>query len=398
MKRILHIDMDAFFASVEQVKNPDLKGKPVIVGGKKGDRRGVVSTASYEAREFGVHSAMPIGQAVKRCPHGVFLRGTPGLYGKVSAQIRGILGEVSPHVEMTSIDEGYIDITGSIRLFGNEDAIAEHLKARILADTGLSCTIGISSNRMISKVASALDKPNGYVWVAPGEEQHFLAPLDVGRIPGIGPKLTERLNRDGIVTVSDLSSMGLEELVHRYENTGASLHRIGQGRGNDSITPIREAKSMGRETTFSDDESDWAVVEATLRTLLERTLHGMRTKGMDGRCVTLKMRSPDFMTHTYSRTMDVPTALEPEIWAVLQELIAQARKHCDSVRLVGVQLSGLTTSHHQLMLEETESTLHWEDAMNSVDAIRERFGFGVVQSGKAITSKETWRKGPRAPE
>lgn len=387
MKRILHVDMDAFFASVEQVQNPALVGKPVIVGGKPGDKRGVVSTASYEARKFGVHSAMPIAQAVKRCPQGIFVRGNSKLYSEISARIKNILGEVSPLVEMASIDEAYIDITGSIRLFGDEDAIASHLKERVYSETGLKCTIGISSNRMISKVASGLDKPDGYLRIIGGEECAFLNPIAVGRIPGIGPKLTARLKREGIHTVGDLNAMSLDNLMARYGDTGVSLHRIAQGMGSDAITRERVPKSIGRETTFAEDETDWTVVEATLRRLFERAVHAMRMKGVEGRCVTLKVRSPDFATHSYSHTMENATSLEPEIWVVVKGLLKKARTQCESVRLVGVQLSRLTTNQHQLLLDESGEVMRWEDAMASVDVIRERFGAGALQSGKSIGTK-----------
>ncbi|MFP6581612.1 MAG: DNA polymerase IV [Candidatus Hydrogenedentota bacterium] len=387
MKRILHVDMDAFFASVEQARNPALMGKPVIVGGKPGDKRGVVSTASYEARKFGVHSAMPIVQAVKRCPQGIFVRGNSKLYSEISARIKNILGEVSPLLEMASIDEAYIDITGSIRLFGDEDAIASHLKEHIYRETGLKCTIGISSNRMISKVASGLDKPDGYLRIVAGEERAFLNPIEVGRIPGIGPKLTARLKREGIHTVGDLGALSLDTLMARYGDTGVSLHRIAQGMGGDGITRERVPKSIGRETTFAEDVADWAIVEATLRGLFERTVHAMRMKGIEGRCVTLKMRSPDFTTHTYSHTMENATSLEPDIWVVVKSLLKKARAQCDSVRLVGVQLSRLTTNQHQLLMDESGAALQWEDAMASVDIIRERFGSRALQSGKSLGMK-----------
>lgn len=393
MPRILHIDMDAFFASVEQQRNPELRGKPVIVGGHKDDRRGVVSTASYEAREFGVHSAMPIREAARRCPHGIFLRGNGELYSEISRSVKTILEEVSPLVEMASIDEAYIDISGSIRLFGGEDAIAAHIKGRIQEELGLTCTIGISANRMISKVASGLDKPNGCIIVPDAEGAAFLAPLNIERIPGIGPKLAQRLHGIGIATIGDLQRREPKDLERRFGNTAAFLLRVAKGLAGESVTTSRTPKSIGRETTFGEDSGDWSAIESTLRGLFEYAMHALRGQGLEARRLTLKVRSPDFSTHTYSKTLDAPTDVEPVVWNEVRALLAEVRKKQPVVRLIGFQVGELSAGQHQMTFDDQEH-LTWEQAFSSVDAVRERFGFHALKSGRALNSRIADRHRP----
>lgn len=384
MKRILHIDMDAFFASVEQVRNPDLQGKPVIVGGKKGDRRGVVSTCSYEARAFGVHSAMPLVKAQQLCPQGIYIPGNLKDYVALSKVIRSLLFEVSPLVEMASIDEGYIDITGSLRLFSGEEAIARHLKDRIHNETGLNCTIGVGSNRLIAKIASDAGKPNGYLSVPCGDEAAFLAPMKVGKIPGIGPKMSESLNKSGIYTVGDLQAVSLETLMQRYGNSGMSLHRRAQGQGSDNLQISHTAKSMSRETTFTEDTDDWPKIESVLTYLMERTLFSLREAGMEGRRITLKVRNSQFVTHTYSSTLSQPSALDTVVWSVIQPLLQQGQQETSLVRLIGFNIGELTCGHHQLLLGEVNDTEQWDKAMKGVDALRQRYGFQTVRSARSM--------------
>ena len=384
MKRILHIDMDAFFASIEQAKNPMLQGKPVIVGGKKGDKRGVVSTCSYEARAFGVHSAMPLYQAQKLCPDGIYVSGNRQEYSAISKHIRSLLFEVSPQVEMTSIDEGYIDITGSLRLFSGEEAIASHLKYRIKEETGLNCSIGIAGNRLIAKVASDSGKPNGYISVPQGGEATFLSPMPAKSIPGIGPKMNESLNRSGINTVGDLAALSLETLMRRFGNAGVGLYRMAIGQGSDSLQLTREAKSMSRETTFPEDISDWSTVESVLTYLMERTLYSLRESGMEGRSVTVKVRNSQFRTLTYSSTLSNPTTLDSVVLEAIKPLISQAKDAVPVVRLIGFHIGQLSSGYHQLLLGETDNDEQWEKAMKGVDTLRERYGFHTVCSAKSM--------------
>ena len=384
MKRIIHIDMDAFFASIEQVKNPELQGKPVIVGGKKGDRRGVVSTCSYEARAFGVHSAMPLIQAQKLCPHGIYLPGSSAEYSVISKKIRTLLFEVSPVVEMASIDEGYIDITGSLRLFSGEAAIVDHLKNRIFEETGLNCTIGTASNRLIAKIASGAGKPNGYLSVPDGEEAGFLAPMNVSKIPGIGPKMCETLSKMGIYKVSDLQVFSQDSLIRRFGNWGLSLHRVAHGQGSDVLHTTHIPKSMSRETTFSTDATDWDRIESVLSYLMERTLYSLREAGMEGRRLTVKARSGSYETHTYSTTLVEPTSLDSVVSEHIAPLIASAQCEVPCVRLIGFHIGELSSGHHQLLLGEMGHSEQWEKALEGVDALRGRYGFQALRSGKSM--------------
>ena len=384
MKRILHIDMDAFFASVEQVKDPSLKGKPVIIGGSLTDTRGVVSTASYEARKFGIHSAMPLAQARKRCPQGVFLRGNLKEYAAISKTIHHILFEVSPLVQMTSIDEGYIDITGSIHLFKSEDAIAAHIKETIHARTGLNCTIGISDNKLISKVASGDGKPNGYINVPSGQERHFLAPLALQKIPGAGAKTCEALAKRGIRTVADLGRLTRDELITLFGKSGIGLHRVAQGKGNDTISMEHAPKSIGKETTFQQNKTDWSEIESVVSDLMERTLFILREKGYEGKRITLKVRNQHFKTYTYTRTLSIPTDQDSVVWEQLKALMTQARARGGEVRLIGMNIADLSNDQHQLLLDDPGHSAQWEKAMKEVDHLRERFGFNTLRKGKSI--------------
>lgn len=383
-RRILHIDMDAFFASVEQVLNPALRGKPLIVGGSKEDTRGVVATASYEARRYGVHSAMPLAQAKKLCPDGIFVRGNFERYQEASDKVRDVLETVSPIIEFTSIDEAYVDVTGSQRLFGGDDAIAQHIKSEIRHKTGLPCTIAITPNKLVSKVASAEGKPDGYVCVRAGEERDFLRDLGIGKLPGVGPRMEESLMALGITTIGDLAAMPIGVLLARFGPMAYALQRRAQGLSTAEVTPATIPKSMGRETTFERDLTDWARIEQILAYLMERVAFALREHRMEARCVTLKVRYADFSTHTFAKTLNQPTALDYEIAAALRELVPKARVRPAPVRLIGVTLSALNFDQHQLHLFGKVEADKWERALESVDALRERLGFEYLRCGKSM--------------
>ena len=380
--RILHIDMDAFFASVEQVKNPSLNGKPVIVGGAKEDRRGVVSTASYEARKFGVHSAMPLAQAKKLCPHGIYLRGSHGEYIRYSKLIQKILLTVSPIVQMASIDEAYLDITGSIRLFGSEDQVAQYIKESIMNETELPCTVGISSCKLVSKVASANGKPDGYINVAVGKEATFLGPLLIRELPGAGPKICEKLNRIGILTIGDLAQYPSEKLKRQFGAMSVSLQRAANGIGSSKVSLERETKSISRETTFAEDVKDWNYLEQMISYLRERVMHSLRQEGMEAKTVVLKVRYGDFTTNTFSKTLPAPTSLDRDVEEVAKELIAKGRANPKKVRLIGIGVSQLVHNKHQLSIFDEAGNEKWERATHTIDQVRERFGFDAIRSAK----------------
>ncbi|MCH7908533.1 MAG: DNA polymerase IV [Candidatus Hydrogenedentes bacterium] len=383
-RRILHIDMDAFFASVEQVLNPSLRGKPLIIGGGKQDTRGVVSTASYEARVFGVHSAMPIVEARRLCPHGIFMRGSFAAYKEASDRVRGILETVSPSVQMASIDEAYVDVSGSQRLFGGDDAIADYIKSAIRRETQLPCSVAITPNKLVSKVGSDEAKPDGYLRVDAGDEQTFLAPLSIRKLPGAGPKICERLESLGLTTVGELATVPLDLLMKNFGQTGYALQRTARGISTSEVVPERVPKSIGRETTFEKDLADWERIEQILSYLTERTTYALREKGMEARRVTLKVRHSDFSTHTYAKTLREPTTLDVDIVGALRELLPKGKVRRARVRLIGITLSLLTHNQHQLHLFGRADSEKWERVLERVDAMRDRHGFECLRSAKSM--------------
>lgn len=382
-RRILHIDMDAFFASVEQVRDPSLRGKPLIIGGNWEDRRGVVSTASYEARTFGVHSAMPLSTARRLCPNGIFMRGDRKLYSEASAKVREVLETVTPVLEMASIDEAYLDVTGSQKLFGGDDAIAAHIKDEIRRATELTCTIGIAPNKLVAKVASERAKPDGYLRIEAGEAHRFLAPLPVRKLPGLGPRTCESLERLGIKTLGELAHFDLRRLETVFGAHAAGMQRSARGESNTPVTVDREAKSIGRETTFERDLRDWNEIERILSGLAERALAALRAEGLEARTVTLKVRYEGFDTRTFSTTLARPTCVDSEVFSNLRTLLIKAKQRRGAIRLIGVSLSQFDRRPIQLDIGEKDPE-KWVRTMKSVDVLRERHGFGTIRSGNSV--------------
>lgn len=383
-RRIMHLDMDAFFASVEEVINPALKGKPLIIGGDISDTRGVVSTASYAARKFGVHSAMPLAQAKQLCPHGVFMRGHYDHYREASEKVHLLLHTLSPQVESVSIDEAYVDVTGSQKLFGGDDAIAHYIKKRIREETQLPCTLAIAPNKLVAKIGSDAGKPDGYLCIQEGEQRAFMASFPIHCLPGVGPRTGLLLESQGIQTIGDLASLPMKTLLRVFGQSGYALQRAARGISTSPVQMESIPKSIGRETTFERDSMDWNMVECTLSYLMERAAHALREKGMETRCVTLKIRYADFTTHTFAKSLVDPTSVDHEIHKVLMELLPKARARRDRVRLIGVSLSSLTYNQHQLYFFTREQTEKWERALETVDQIRERYGFGSLRFARSM--------------
>lgn len=383
-RRILHIDMDAFFASVEEVRDPSLKGKPLIIGGDSTDTRGVVSTASYAARKYGVHSAMPLVQARRLCPHGIFLRGSFGLYQAASEKVFAVLETVAPRVESVSIDEAYVDVTGSLRLFGGEDAIGHYVKRRIREETRLPCTVAVSANRLVSKVGADQAKPDGYLSIPCGAEREFLRPLPVGKLPGVGPRTQELLESLGVMTIGCLGDLPLERLLNVFGQAGYGLQRAARGMGSAAVVPDADPKSIGRETTFERDLLDWAQIERILMYLAERAAYALREKQMETRCVTLKVRYADFETRTFSRTLLEATCVDSEILQALRELLPKAKERRARVRLIGASLSALTRNQHQMYLFGRKGNEKWERALESIDSLRSRYGFESLRLARSM--------------
>ena len=317
-RTIFHVDMDAFFVSVEELYDPALKGKPVVVGGQR-DERGVVSAASYAARKFGVHSAMPLRTAAKLCPQAIFVNGHPERYRECSEKVHKVLCAFSPQVEMASIDEAYLDMTGTARLHGPPLKAAHTLHARMKVETLLNCSVGIGSSRLIAKVSSGQAKPNGVLWIVPGEEAKFLAPLDVREIPGVGKVMESHLHALGIKKVADLAKLEESELQDRFGKWGLAL--AGKARGQDAggwfDTEVGEdtaAKSISHEHTYNEDTADVAQLEATLMRLSEMVGRRLREANLHTRTLQLKLRYKDFTTITRAHTLPAPTQLDTEIF------------------------------------------------------------------------------------
>jgi DNA polymerase IV len=382
-RTIFHVDMDAFFVSVEELFDPTLKGKAVVVGGQRGER-GVVSAASYEARKFGVHSAMPLRTAAKMCPHAIFVNGHPDRYREYSEKVYEVLGTFSPQVEMASIDEAYLDMTGTERLHGPPLKAAHTLHQRMKTETNLNCSVGIGTSRLIAKVSSAQAKPNGVLWIVPGEEAKFLAPLDVREIPGVGKVMEANLHALGIKKVGDLAKLEEGELEDRFGKWGLAL--AGKARGEDAggwfDTEVGEdvaAKSISHEHTYNEDTADIAQLEATLMRLSEMVCRRLREANFYARIVQLKLRYKDFTTITRAHTLAMPTHLDTEIFEQIRTLFRKNWKKGAEVRLLGVHTSSFTTAEaNQINLLEGTRQQRWKDALAAADRLRDKFGESSV--------------------
>ena len=380
---ILHVDMDAFFVSVELLERPELRGKPVVVGGQP-DQRGVVTSASYEARKFGIHSAMPLRTAGRLCPHAIFLDGHYEKYGEYSDRVATILAKFSPVVEMVSIDEAYLDLAGTERLQGPPLGAADKLLRTITSTTGLPCSGGLAATRLVAKVASEQAKPRGLVWVAPGQEARFLAPLSVRKIPGIGEVTERALRALGIQTVEQLSSLSLEKLEKVFGQWGTALYR--KGRGGDSYEFVIDAepKSISHNHTFGEDTEDAETLSAMLSHLSQKACKRLREAGLGTRTLTLTIRYAGFETHTRAKTLTEPTCLDADIFAVFQRLFREHRDPHRKIRLIGVSLSGFTHGSEQLDLLDAERRTKLEKLTSATDHLRDRFGFDAVQFGGSL--------------
>jgi DNA polymerase IV len=380
---ILHVDMDAFFVSVELLERPELRGKPVIVGGGP-NQRGVVTSASYEARKFGVHSAMPLRTAGKLCPHGIFLDGHHAKYGEWSDRVATILGRFSPIVEMVSIDEAYLDLAGTERLNGPPLAAADKLLRIITSSTGLPCSAGLATTRLVAKVASDQAKPRGLLWVPPGQEEKFLAPLPVRKIPGIGEVTERALRALGIETVEQIAAMPQEKLQKIFGRWGEALYR--KARGGDSFEFVidADAKSISHNHTFGEDTTDAEILNAMLSHLAQKACKRLREAGLSTRTITLTIRYAGFDTYTRAKTLPEPTQLDSDIFGTIQQLFIAHRNTKRKIRLLGVALSGFTHGGEQLDLLDPERRERLEKLTMATDQLRDRFGFGKVQFGGSL--------------
>jgi DNA polymerase IV len=379
LRDILHVDMDAFFVSVEEVRDPSLVGKPVIVGGDP-NGRGVVAAASYAARKYGIHSAMPLAKARRLCPHAIFLRGSHGVYGEFSRRVFAILEKYSPLVEPMSLDEAYVDLTGCQKLHGPVLETAERIRNEIKKEVGINASIGIASNKLLAKVASAYVKPNGILWIAPGKEKKFLEPLPVGRIPGVGPKSYERFKRMGIKTVGHLAALPRELLEEVHGKWGAGLYLKSRGICQSQVTGQEEdSRSISRETTLETDSLDAGFLESRLSYLVEKAAAQLRGSKLYVRTVTLKLRTSDFKTVTRSCTLKEPTSEDHVIFKTAVELLRKLFTSRTRVRLIGISLSSLTrNSCAQTDLFEKTTRKQWDRLYQGIDRIRSKYGFRSI--------------------
>lgn len=377
-RRIMHIDMDAFYASVEQVDHPELKGKPVIVGGS---RRGVVSAASYEARKFGVHSAMPIFQAKRLCPRGVFLPVNMRRYKEVSRRVMAMLDRISPLVEQISIDEAFIDITGTESLHGTPVELATWIKQEIFRKTSLTCSVGIAPNRFLAKIASDLDKPDGMTVLGEEDVPEFLRSLPIGKIPGIGKKTGEFLRELGVSVAADVLRFPLSFWVKRLGKYGARLYEKAQGIDDTPVTPHADPKSCSAEDTFEKDVSDIEVLRRWLLVQAESVGRELRRDGLLGKTVTLKVKFSDFKMITRSRTLQEPTNSTQVIFTIASQLLDEV-KISNKVRLTGVGVSNFCGNVQQLRLFSESCSLKQERLDRALDDIEDRFGKKALRRGR----------------
>ncbi|MBI4727227.1 DNA polymerase IV [candidate division TA06 bacterium] len=387
MERLIaHVDMDCFYAAVEVLDDPGLLGRPVIVGSdpKGGKGRGVVSASSYAARKFGVHSAMPISQAFRLCPNGVFLPGRMGRYVEVSDQIMEILYGFTPQLQQISVDEAFLDMTGCRRIFGDPEQIGKRIKQAIRQKSGLSASVGLGSNKLIAKIASDLKKPDGLVVVPPGGEAEFLSPLPLRKLWGIGPKIEQRIrSRFKAETIGQLAAIPERSLAQEFAVMGEYLHQRANGVDDDPVCDERQAKSISRENTFDEDTADKEILLSTLLYLCDDAAGSLRNSQFEGRTITLKLRYSNFETHTYGRTYSRLPAAAGEIFKAAKALFLDNWRKGQAVRLLGVSVSNFEQKPEQMGLftGDGANDRKAEKLEKAVDAVRKKLGKRSIVRG-----------------
>lgn len=396
-RTILHVDLDAFFAAVEQRDRPELRGRPVIVGGGGGeDARGVVSAASYEARVFGVHSAMSLREAYRRCPDGVFLPVDGRRYQAASRDVMNVLRRYTPQVEPISIDEAFLDVTGSAALFGDGASIARQIKHEVRSQVGLIASVGVAGTKLVAKIASDLRKPDGLVVVPPGDEAAFLAPLPIGRLWGVGEKTAAALAEYAVRTIGDLAALPPDLIERRFGKHGASLIERARGIDPDPVHEGDPAKSVGHEHTFEVDTSDPEIIERTLLAMADGVAGRLRSAGVRAGTVAVRIRDSGFRTITRQRTLAEPTDLtEPIYQAALQ--LARPEVRGMRVRLLGVTASNLGEREQLGLFESLEPRRR--AAVEAADGLRRRYGQGSVTRARLLGAglPAPFERDPRNP-
>ena len=379
---ILHVDMDAFYASVEELDDPELVGKPVVVGGTP-DGRGVVAAANYAAREYGIHSAMPAAQARRLCTHALFIKPRMDRYVEVSQAIRAVFARYTPLVEPLSLDEAFLDVTSSSRLFGDAESIAVRVKGEIRDELGLVASVGVAPNKFLAKLASDLDKPDGLVVVPVDAIEAFLDPLPVSRLWGVGKVSSRSLAEMGVATIGDLRRLPEALLGRRFGNSAAHFARLARGIDDRPVVPDRDAKSISHETTFATDIGDGEVLKSWLLQLTEQVATRLRRQEVRAKTVFIKVRYADFRTVTRSESLEAPSSVTRELYLAAARLLqAQLARAGQPVRLLGMGASGITTENlEQGQLFDSEDREQQRRIDSVVDALKTRFGDGSVRRG-----------------
>jgi len=382
-RSIIHLDLDAFFASVEELLDPAIAGLPILVGGDP-DERGVVASASYAARAYGVHSAMPMSQALRLCPQAIIRHGHYKEYASYSKRVMGILAEYTPLVEPISIDEAFLDVTGCERLFGPADKLAQRIQQRIMSELGLPASLGIASNKLVAKVASALAKPRGLLTVPFGQEAAFLAPLPIERLWGIGEVTARRLHARGIHTIGQLAVVPKQQMSLLFASAAEEMHRRALGIDNSPVGIKTQRKSISQERTFPHDIDDFNMLRRSLLDMSESVAIRLREEGICARTVTLKIRYPNFKTITRRTTLPKPTDLAEEIHAQALKMLQREWRQGTKVRLIGVGATKLMQAR-QLELFETSSE-RLSRLSHVVDEIRKKYGNDAIRRASLLNS------------
>jgi len=394
-RTILHVDMDAFYAAVEQRDHAELRGKPVIVGSdpKQGKGRGIVATCSYEARKFGVHSAQPISQAWKLCPQGIYVRPDMEKYARASSCVMSILLDFTDMLEQVSIDEAFMDVTGSAKLFGAGPEIAQRIKSRIRDELQLTASVGVAGNKFIAKIASDLNKPDGLVVVSPGSEREFLSPLPIGRLWGVGPKTEAGLKSMGLDRIGQLADMEFNELSSRLGKIGSHLWQLSRGIDDRDVVPEEGFKSIGHEITFESDTADQALLDRTLLDLSEKVARRLRAQEARARTVAMKFREADFSTFTRRTTLNESVDTSEKIYPVARKLMKSLMHEGILVRLIGVYASNLEfgTEAKQMSLFEPASQKDRKLAA-ALDDIAQRFGDRAITRATLVSAKKSGKE------
>ena len=375
---ILHADLDAFYASVEQRDNPKLRRRPVVVGGDP-DSRGVVAACSYEAREYGIHSAMPLRRAARLCPHAAFVRGRHGVYSEVSRAVMDIFHGYTPLVEPISLDEAFLDVFGCERQHGSPEDVARNIRRHVQAEQDLTISIGIATSKSVAKIASDMCKPDGLLSVESGQERTFLAPLPVGRIWGVGPRTAERLGELGIERVEQLAARKESELVRHFGNFGRRLHELARGEDRRPVSTEGLRKSVGNERTFADDVDDLKTLSAELLGLSEEVARRLRSHDLQGRVVTLKIRQADFTTMTRRRTLPDHTDDGATIYDLANELMRTEYRPKVGYRLLGVHVSDFAAEDVRQLTMPLFGNERAKRLNAAVDGLDSRFGRGSIR-------------------